>query len=349
MIDWKTILSSFDDKPTLLQWLKIVEKALQNASLEDVAIKTTGNSTYVFEFKFADGSTVTSSPINFLKEISGIEKVSDAIVGTQTITTLRVNYIDDTSDDFSVAAENGKDGKAGKGISSFEDINNAIVGTKTVTTIRAHYTDGTTEDISVAAENGKNGNDGKEGKAGKGVSRFEAISNEISGTKTLTTVRAHYTDGTTGDFNVAAENGKGIESISNVSNEIVGNQTVTTVRAHYTDGTTGDFSVYAQNGSGGGTNIYMHKIAGILDDSAGSGFNINFLSSESTEIKSVDEFFQFVSRNECYLFTGDSYPLVYFDIKIFDNKIQVHGADIAKGTAIIGNVRQFIGDEVLTV
>lgn len=302
MIDWKTILSSFDDKPTLLQWLKIVEKALQNASLEDVAIKTTGNNMYVFEFKFADGSTVTSSPINFLKEISGIEKVSDAIVGTQTLTSIRVNYIDGTSDDFSVAAENGKDGKAGK-----------------------------------------------DGIAGKGVSSFEAISNEISGTKTLTTVRAHYTDGTSDDFSVAAENGKGIESISNVSNEIVGNQTVTTVRAHYTDGTTGDFSVYAQNGSGGGTNIYMHKIAGILDDSAGSGFNINFLSSESTEIKSVDEFFQFVSRNQCYLFTGDSYPLVYFNIKIFDNKIQVQGADIAKGTSIIGKVSQFIGDEVLTV
>ena len=165
MIDWKTILSSFDDKPTLLQWLKIVEMALQNASLEDVAIKVTEDNKFVFEFKFADGSTVTSTPINFLKEISGIEKVSDAIAGTQTVTTIRVNYIDGTSDDFNVAAENGKDGKAGKdgiagkGISSFEDINNAIVGTQTLTTLRVHYTDGTTEDISVAAENGKNGND----------------------------------------------------------------------------------------------------------------------------------------------------------------------------------------------
>ena len=69
MIDWKTILSSFDDKPTLLQWLKIVEMALQNASLEDVAIKVTEDNKFVFEFKFADGSTVTSTPINFLKEI----------------------------------------------------------------------------------------------------------------------------------------------------------------------------------------------------------------------------------------------------------------------------------------
>lgn len=32
MINWQTILSSFDDKPTLMQWLKIVEKALQNGT-----------------------------------------------------------------------------------------------------------------------------------------------------------------------------------------------------------------------------------------------------------------------------------------------------------------------------
>ena len=35
MINWQTILSSFDDKPTLMQWLKIVEKELQNAENEN--------------------------------------------------------------------------------------------------------------------------------------------------------------------------------------------------------------------------------------------------------------------------------------------------------------------------
>ena len=38
MINWKSILSTFDDKPTLMQWLKIVEKELQNAALENGAI-----------------------------------------------------------------------------------------------------------------------------------------------------------------------------------------------------------------------------------------------------------------------------------------------------------------------
>ena len=108
MINWKTILSSFDDKPTLMQWLKIVEKALQNAALESVTAKTTPNNAVAFEFKFADGSTVTSTATNIeAKGISGIEEVSDEIVGDQTLTTLRAHYTDGTTDEFPVYAQNG--------------------------------------------------------------------------------------------------------------------------------------------------------------------------------------------------------------------------------------------------
>ena len=136
--------------------------------------------------------------------------------------------------------------------------------------------------------------------------------------------------------------------MSNISNAIVGNQTVTTIRAFYTDDTSQDLSVYAQNGSGQ-THIYMHKIAGVLNDSAGSGFNLNFLSSDNTRIESVPDFFEFFQHNKCYLFTADSYPLVYFDIMIFGNEIQIRGANIEKGTSIIGKVSKLIGDEVLTI
>lgn len=108
MINWKTILSSFDDKPTLMQWLKIVEKALQNASLESVTAKAAPNNAVAFEFKFADGSTVTSTATNIeAKGLSGIEEVSDEIVGNQTLTTLRAHYTDGTMDEFPVYAENG--------------------------------------------------------------------------------------------------------------------------------------------------------------------------------------------------------------------------------------------------
>ena len=107
MINWKTILSSFDDKPTLMQWLKIVEKALQNTALESVTAKTVPNNAVAFEFKLADGSTVTSTAANLeAKGISGIEEVSDEVVGNQTLTTLRAHYTDGTTDEFPVYAQN---------------------------------------------------------------------------------------------------------------------------------------------------------------------------------------------------------------------------------------------------
>lgn len=299
MINWKTILSSFDDKPTLMQWLKIVENALQNASLENVAIKVTGDNTFVFEFKFADGSTVTSTPLNFPKDISGIEEVSDEIVGTQTLTTLR-----------------------------------------------AHYTDGTTDEFPVYAENGK---DGKEGKAGKGISKFEDISDEIVDRQTYTTVRVHYTDGTSGDFTVYAENGKGIRQISSVSNKIVGNQTVTTIRVYYTDGTSGDFSVYAENGSGGvGSKLYLHEIVGTLDDSSMSAYYIRFLSYDSTKVTTLADLMAFIKANKCFLVSGaPGGGAIYYSVFTLDTKVHVIGFK-PDGGLVEGNVKT-IGDEVSAI
>ena len=127
MINWKTILSSFDDKPTLMQWLKIVEKALQNAALESVTAKTTPNNAVAFEFKFADGSTVTSTATNIeAKGISGIEEVSDEIVGDQTLTTLRAHYTDGTTDEFPVYAQNGTPIYLHTMIVKLDDVENTI-------------------------------------------------------------------------------------------------------------------------------------------------------------------------------------------------------------------------------
>lgn len=127
MINWKTILSSFDDKPTLMQWVKIAEKALQNAALESVTAKTTPNNAVEFEFKFADGSTVTSTATNIeAKGISGIEEVSNEIVGDQTLTTLRAHYTDGTTDEFPVYAQNGTPIYLHTMIVKLDDLENTI-------------------------------------------------------------------------------------------------------------------------------------------------------------------------------------------------------------------------------
>ena len=60
MINYETILSMFDDKVTLMQWLKNVEGALHNASLSSVEVRQPTEDTALLTFKFADGTEVVS-------------------------------------------------------------------------------------------------------------------------------------------------------------------------------------------------------------------------------------------------------------------------------------------------
>ena len=62
MINWKSILSSFNDKPTLLEWLKLVEKALKESVLTNVLTDTKDGKT-AFTFKFEDGTEIKTDYI----------------------------------------------------------------------------------------------------------------------------------------------------------------------------------------------------------------------------------------------------------------------------------------------
>ena len=116
MINWKSILSSFNDKPTLLEWLKLVEKALKESVLTNV-LTDTKDGTTAFTFKFEDGTEITTDYIQTQGpqgntgaagiSVTGIEEVSDAIVGDQTLTTIRINYSNGTSDEIPIYAQNG--------------------------------------------------------------------------------------------------------------------------------------------------------------------------------------------------------------------------------------------------
>ena len=63
MINLDTLLSSFNDKETLMTWLIKVEKALENSTLTSVEAVSSGAGAVVFKFNFADGTNVTSDPI----------------------------------------------------------------------------------------------------------------------------------------------------------------------------------------------------------------------------------------------------------------------------------------------
>lgn len=119
MINYDSILSAFDGKPTLLQWLKMVKKALDESILKNVDITQNGEKV-VFSFNFEDGTSISTPEVTLPKgaagqkgdagvSITGIESVGDRVVGDRTLTTLRANYSNNTSNEFVVSAKNGKD------------------------------------------------------------------------------------------------------------------------------------------------------------------------------------------------------------------------------------------------
>ena len=60
-INKQTIISVFDDKLTLLQWLKTINKALDEAVLTGVEVRQKGNATFSFVVTFEDGTELESN------------------------------------------------------------------------------------------------------------------------------------------------------------------------------------------------------------------------------------------------------------------------------------------------
>lgn len=63
MLNYNTLLSAYDDKLTLMQWLKKVEAALKDASAVSFNVNKRGNATLTFSVVFEDGSELETGPI----------------------------------------------------------------------------------------------------------------------------------------------------------------------------------------------------------------------------------------------------------------------------------------------
>ena len=71
MINLQTLLSTFDDKGTLLKWLKKVEQALNNATLSSVEVITIDATHIKLKFIFEDGTYVLSPSLALPRGLQG--------------------------------------------------------------------------------------------------------------------------------------------------------------------------------------------------------------------------------------------------------------------------------------
>lgn len=90
MINDNTILSSFDDKPTLLEWLKKVEDALKTDTATAVSVENPSANTYVFKITFADGSTISSGNVVFPDSVKDVSIKNGHII----VTSVGGNVVD---------------------------------------------------------------------------------------------------------------------------------------------------------------------------------------------------------------------------------------------------------------
>ena len=83
MINDNTILSSFDDRPTLLEWLKKVEDALKTDTAKSISVDNPSANTYVFKITFADGETLSSGNVVFPDSVKDVSIKEGHIIVTQ--------------------------------------------------------------------------------------------------------------------------------------------------------------------------------------------------------------------------------------------------------------------------
>lgn len=117
MINWQSILSSFDDKPTLLEWLKKVQKALNESALTTVTVtqeKADRVNSITLTFNFQDGTKIVAPAFTVQDGVDGVG-ITDITNTVLSAGKISVTY--DTTDGITVFADMQQDYTGGRHVS----------------------------------------------------------------------------------------------------------------------------------------------------------------------------------------------------------------------------------------
>lgn len=99
MLNYETILSSYDDKMTLMQWLKKVEEALKSGSATAFKVNKKGEATLTFEIDFEDGTKLESGEIVLQQGETGPQGVGVVSFSIDANNHLIVTFTNGTTQD----------------------------------------------------------------------------------------------------------------------------------------------------------------------------------------------------------------------------------------------------------
>ena len=231
LIDINTIISTFNERGTLLKWLQKLEAALASSTLETVTVNTTPDGAGAqFVFNFSDDTHIETPYITLPRGATGaagkdgtngkdgvgitaIEAGAPYVAGDQTITPLTVSLTEGEPEYLNVFATNGAAAAAGKdgvGITEITEGDAYVTGDQTITPIAVHLTEGEPVALTVKAKNGSNGVDGTNGAAGmdgNGIVTVHALRHYEQDNETITVVEVVTDDATNPQFEVHAQNG----------------------------------------------------------------------------------------------------------------------------------------------
>lgn len=216
-INLKTLLSTFNEKGTLLKWLQQLEKALAQSVLESVTVTTSTAGSAVFSFNFADDTAIETPPVPLPRGEAGEDGTSIRTIteGTPriqddfTITPFIITLTDGTTIPLEVSAANGAAAEAGKdgvGITEITSGEPYESNGDTVTPITITKTEGEPIELSISAKNGTNGINGTDG---NGIVTVHALRHYTQDAETITIVEAVTDNGANPQFEVHARNGAG--------------------------------------------------------------------------------------------------------------------------------------------
>lgn len=78
----ETIISNFNDRPTLLEWLKKVEEALKTDTATGISVENPSVNSYIFKITFADGKTISSEPVKLPDSVKGVSISNNHLIIT---------------------------------------------------------------------------------------------------------------------------------------------------------------------------------------------------------------------------------------------------------------------------